>query len=367
MFAQGTGYYYGLGLLWDRGGADHYRAVRYAQGNGVHEAVGVLRDEQGNDRYELTVGVGQGMGLDLAVGILADLAGDDRYGAPTLAQGSATANGAGVLIDLGGANEWRLDQPEGWGRVAWSRGLPSLGLLLFDPARASFIRKGTGVAAPRGEAAISQENESAGRCPAAAESPAASGLALEQALRALGPGLVSGNVDGAVYRFSLEILRESIGPALAELSESDFDLAWALAAVLRCALEGADAATAQRMWDGFERVLAARPATRFAGPIAGALRARPAPAAQMQRLTGRLAVHPSCGVQVAALSLARSAAAAQEALRSSCWRLQSRALRLLNELGVAPENLDAVPEILRQAYAASSAPRSASNRRSTKR
>jgi len=24
MFAQGTGYYYGVGLLWDRGGADHY-------------------------------------------------------------------------------------------------------------------------------------------------------------------------------------------------------------------------------------------------------------------------------------------------------------------------------------------------------
>jgi hypothetical protein len=121
------------------------------------------------------------------------------------------------------------------------------------------------------------------------------------------------------------------------------------------------------MWDGFERMLAAKHATPFAGPIAGALRARPAPAAQMQRLAGRLAAHPFCSVQVAALSLARTAAAAQEALRSSCWRLQTRALRLLNELGVAPENLDAVPEFLRQAYAASSAPRSASSRRSTER
>jgi hypothetical protein len=367
MFAQGAGYYYGLGLLWDRGGADRYRAVRYAQGNGVHEAVGVLRDEEGNDRYELAVGVGQGMGLDLAVGILADVAGDDRYGAPNLAQGSATANGVGVLVDLGGANEWRLDQPEGWGRVEWSRGLPSLGLLLFDPARASFMRKGAGVAAPRAQAAISRETESAGRCPAAAESPAASGLTLEQALRALGPGLVSGSVDGAMHRFTLERLRDGVERALAELPGDDFDLAWSLAAVLRCALEGADGVTAERMWDGFERLLAARPATQFAGPIAGALRARPAPAAQMQRLTGRLAVHPSCGVQVAALSLARSAAAAQKALRSSCWRLQSRALRLLSELGVAPENLDAVPEFLRQAYAASSAPRSASSRRSTER
>lgn len=367
MFAQGTGYYYGLGLLWDRGGADRYRAVRYAQGNGVHQAVGVLRDESGNDRYELTVGVGQGMGLDLAVGILADMGGDDRYAAPNLAQGSATANGAGVLIDLGGANEWRLEQQEGWGRAEWSRGLPSLGLLLFDPARASFNRKGAGTAAPRAEATILHEAEGAARCPAAVASPAASGLTLEQALRALGPGLVSGVADPAVVRFSLERLRDGVERALAELPEGDFDLAWSLATVLRCALESADAATAERLWDGFERMLAAKRATPFAGPIAGALRARPAPAPQMERMLELLAAHPHCSVRVAALSLGRSVPAAQEALRSDCWRLQSRALRLLRELGVAPENLDAVPEFLRQAYAASSAPRSASSRRSTER
>jgi len=364
MFAQGTGYYYGLGLLWDRGGADRYRAVRYAQGNGVHQAVGVLRDESGNDRYELTVGVGQGMGLDLAVGVLADMGGDDRYAAPNLAQGSATANGAGVLIDLGGADQWRLDQPNGWGRVDWARGLPSLGLLLFDPARASFLRQEKSVAAPRAETAIAHEAEGDGPCPPPDEIPAAAGITLEAALRALGPGLVSGSVDGAVFRFALERLRRDVESALGELPQEDFDVAWALAAVLRCALVGADAASAARMWDGIERL---PPATPFAGAIAGALRARPAPAAQMQRLTGRLAVHPSCGVQVAALSLARTAVAAQEALRSSCWRLQSRALRLLNELGVAPENLDAVPQFLRQAYTASSAPRSASSRRSTER
>jgi len=353
MFAQGTGYYYGLGLLWDRGGADSYRAVRYAQGNGVHEAVGVLRDEAGNDRYELSVGVGQGMGLDLAVGILMDMGGDDRYAAPNLAQGSATANGIGLLLDTGGADEWRLDQPNGWGRVEWSRGLPSLGLLLFDPVRASFLRQDKGVPAPRAEAAIAHEEEGEGRCPPPVETPAAAGLTLEQALRALSPGLVGGNVDGAVFRFALERLRNGVETALAKLHEGDFDVAWPLAAALRCALEGADAPTAQRMWDGFERVLAARPATPFAGPIAGALRARPAPAAQMERMLGLLSAHPHCSVRVAALSLGRSVPAAQAALRSDCWRLQARALQLLNDLGVAPENLEAVPGFLRQAFQAS--------------
>ena len=115
MFAQGAAYYYALGLLWDRGGNDYYRAARYAQGSGVHQAVGVLRDDAGGDRYVLSVGVGQGMGLDLAVGILADMEGDDRYAAPTLAQGSATANGVGLMLDAGGEDEWRLSEHgEGW-------------------------------------------------------------------------------------------------------------------------------------------------------------------------------------------------------------------------------------------------------------
>jgi hypothetical protein len=76
MFAQGLGYYYGLGLLWDRGGNDQYRALQYAQGEtACHQAIGVLREELGNDRYDLAVLYGQGMGLDVAFGALVDDAG----------------------------------------------------------------------------------------------------------------------------------------------------------------------------------------------------------------------------------------------------------------------------------------------------
>ncbi len=349
MFAQGTGYYYGLGLLWDRAGADHYRAARYAQGNGVHEAVGVLRDEAGNDRYELSVGVGQGMGLDLAVGVLADLGGDDRYAAPNLAQGSATDNGVGLLLDSGGADAWRLDLPNGWGRVDWSRGLPSLGLLLYDPARASFRRQDKPVDAPRAEATAAQPVEATGRCPAEVQSPAATGIMLEQALAALGPGLVSGGTDRPAYRFALEQLRNDVASALAALPQGDFNASWPLYAVLRCALDGADDATAARMWDGMERMLD----SPHAGAIAGALRARPAPASQMQRIVRKLAVNPLCSVQVSALVLANSAGAAQQALRSGCWRLQARALQMLKDLDAAPGDLSAVPAFLRQAFQAS--------------
>lgn len=129
MFAQGIGYYYGLGVLWDRGGGDEYRAFRYAQGNGAHEAVGVLRDESGDDRYAIANGYGQGMGLDLAVGALVDGAGDDAYGAHFAAQGTATANGFGLLSDPGGDDRFSLGPSDyAWGNAEAYGGLPSAGV-----------------------------------------------------------------------------------------------------------------------------------------------------------------------------------------------------------------------------------------------
>jgi hypothetical protein len=116
--------------LWDRGGNDQYRAAQYAQGNGVHQAVGVLRDEAGDDRYDIIAIYGQGMGLDVAVGVLVDLAGNDAYRAREFAQGSATANGFGLLADFDGVDRYELATVYGWGHAQWLRGLPSVGVLL---------------------------------------------------------------------------------------------------------------------------------------------------------------------------------------------------------------------------------------------
>ena len=163
MFGQGTGYYFALGVLWDRAGDDEYSAIRYAQGNGVHQAVGVLREESGNDRYALGVGAGQGMGLDVALGVLYDAAGDDHYRANALAQASGTANGFGLLADEAGTNTFEMnDHPLAWGQAQWFRHLPTVGLLLYDPARASFIRSGkpSAPSAPR----VEYESEPAAEC-----------------------------------------------------------------------------------------------------------------------------------------------------------------------------------------------------------
>jgi hypothetical protein len=160
-------------------------------------------------------------------------------------------------------------------------------------------------------------------------------------------------VDGATWALALGELRARTQAAFAQLPADEFEVAWALSAALHCALRDAPDEQAAAMWDAFERLLAAHPDSPFAAQIAGALRARQAPQPQMQRLIARIAAHPACNVRTQALALENSVAAAQAALRGTCWQLQARALRILAGQGVAPANLDAVPMFLRQAFQAS--------------
>ena len=368
MFAQGLGFYYGLGLLWDGGGDDRYRAVRYAQGNGVHEAVGALRDEYGNDRYELSVGVGQGMGLDLAVGILSDEAGDDSYRAPTHAQGNATANGVGILMDAGGRDEWHMVSDRlSWGQAEWFRGLPSVGLLLYDPAQSTFAREEKAVAVsddsaelggPLGGSPIAHEPAGERQCPAVADSQEADDdlAPLAEALRSIVPG-AAGPADPRLHAYVRRRLTDDLRASLSVLPPDDFNVAYSLGEALRCAIAAAASEPLEAMWTEMEHVLAREPATPFAGAIAGALRERPAPAPQMSRILRVLDEHPRCSVRTASLSLRsrlahdeasrRSAASqAQTALRSSCWRLQAAALTAMARLGTAPEAGAALPSFL---------------------
>jgi len=306
MFAQGTGYYYGLGLLWDRGGNDHYNAVRYAQGNGVHEALGVLRDEGGNDHYTLKVGVGQGMGLDLALGVLVDAAGDDNYKAGDLAQGSATANGIGVLEDGGGADRFEIGSGERqWGHAQWLRGLPTVGIFLYDPARASFVSGGEPLAAPPAPRKDA-EPEPEGKCN--------SGI--------------------------------SVAPAeLDTLRREHFDAVYAIGQRLQCAV--GDPQQAVPLWRALEAELARFPDSPLGGWIAFAYRAFPPPPPLDQAVLARLDAHPYCSVRSLALRAAPREEVARRALSSSCYQLQAAALRVLQTAG-APIPADVpLPAFLR--------------------
>jgi hypothetical protein len=365
LFAQGAGYYYGAGLLWDIAGNDSYSAVRYAQGAGAHQAVGVLRDEAGDDRYELAFGVGQGMGLDLAVGVLLDGAGNDRYRASVLAQGSASANGFGLLSDGGGADEWQLSQGRlGWGAAEWRRGLPSVGILAYEPEHAAFVRDGKRVAqgpedaargGPLGDAPVSSEPEGAHRCPPLDARAAANALSLADSLRRIAPGFTGLMPDAAVYADVQRQLSGHLSASLATLPRDDFEVSYSLGAALRCALIAAPAAVAAAMHSEMERIAQADPESPFAAALLGALRERPAP--QMARTLDSFDRHPSCAVRSEALALrlvlatdehsrTEVARLAQAAARSPCWRLQAQALAVLKELGVTPQACAAPPSFL---------------------
>ena len=306
MFAQGTGYYYGLGVLWDRGGDDRYDAVRYAQGNGVHEAVGVLRDEGGNDRYALKVGVGQGMGLDLALGVLVDRMGDDVYNGAVLAQGTATANGIGVLEDGGGVDRFEIGGGERqWGHAQWLRGLPSVGIFLHDPTRASFVNGGKPIDAPP---APRKELE------AEPEAACAAGVRVAPA--------------------ELDALRRD-----------HFDGVYALGQRLRCAV--GDPQQAPSLWKALEAELARTPDTSLGGWIALAYRTYPPPPPFDRTVLARLDAHPHCSVRALALRAAPREAVALRALGSGCYQLQAAALQVLQKAG-APIPADApLPAFLR--------------------
>ena len=238
MFALGSGYYYGAGLLWDEDGDDRYAALRYAQGNGAHQAVGVLREESGADAYALSYGVGQGMGLDLALGALVDAHGDDRYAGGVLVQGTATANGIGLLHDPGGADAFRAEGRFAWGEAEPLRGLPSVGLLLAGDD-ASFER-------------------------------------IEILPRA------GSQADPSCEDPDINVQREN------------FDALLAAGSALRCRLGRGE------MWAEAEALLARDPADPLAAWIAPALHA--APAGLREELREVLWRHPSCSVRALSLS-----------------------------------------------------------------
>jgi hypothetical protein len=274
--------------------------------------------------------------------------GDDRYQATIHAQGSATGNGIGVLFDGGGTNQWHMSaDPRAWGRAEPARTLPSLGLLLYAREGASFLRDGSVVPPPRGGAPLDASDSAERSCPVVAAEAPRDDLPFAEALSSLEFIFRGASGDAAAHAYVQKRLVNDLAAALGELPRDDFTISWLLGNALPCALRHATADEASATWTAMERALAADPASPFAFAIAGALRERPAPQPQLQRILSALQGHPSCAVRSAALRLQGSAPAAQAALRSSCWRLQATALELLGKLGADVEAGAQLPSFLR--------------------
>jgi hypothetical protein len=107
-FSQGGGYYFGMGVLSDRGkGNDTYIGSRYNQGFSAHQAVGAFFEEGGDDFYTARNGVAQGLAWDQSVSVFVDRSGNDTYrGGSFFSQGASAHNGFCLFLDRGGKDRY---------------------------------------------------------------------------------------------------------------------------------------------------------------------------------------------------------------------------------------------------------------------
>jgi len=125
-FAQGAAAF-GFGALLDLGGSDRYRVQGWGQGFGIAGGAGLLWDRAGNDRYfadgeadpfnrvgKISGAQGAALGwrdrIAGGVGILRDDTGDDEYEAQMFAQGLGYYFGLGLLWDRDGNDRYRALQ-----------------------------------------------------------------------------------------------------------------------------------------------------------------------------------------------------------------------------------------------------------------
>ncbi|KPK35988.1 MAG: hypothetical protein AMK70_03950 [Nitrospira bacterium SG8_35_1] len=111
-FSQGTGYFFGIGVIRNFGpGDDTYSASRYGQGASAHSAAGLLMDDEGNDRYDGYHIALQGAAWDLGIAALVDKKGNDTYhGSNGFSQAASSHNGMAFFIDEAGIDRYFGDQ-----------------------------------------------------------------------------------------------------------------------------------------------------------------------------------------------------------------------------------------------------------------
>ena len=110
VFAQGVGYYEGLGLLVDSGGNDQFDAAWYAMGAAAHQGAGILlKRGTGNDNsYRASHSIALGAAHDFGVGILVDEGGNDHYQIGDLGLGAAHDNSSALFVDAAGNDVYQI-------------------------------------------------------------------------------------------------------------------------------------------------------------------------------------------------------------------------------------------------------------------
>ena len=375
FFAQGAAAF-GFGALLDLGGDDRYRIEAWGQGFGIGDGVGLLWDRAGNDRY-LAGGVpdrfnragglsgaqGAAFGhrgqLAGGVGILRDDAGDDSYEAQMFAQGLGYYYGLGLLSERGGNDQYRALQ------YAQGNGVhQAIGVLREESGNdryelAVLYGQGMGLDVAFGALIDNAGNDDYRAHDAAQGAATANGIGLladadgadrfttahgmhkwgyAEWLRGLptvamllhGPGAQFTPPFPGERPLAVEPMSPSVCPSP--------DPGEALLCRVR------NAADVDAIW----RELRPLVDTPLAGWVAIALRERPPAREQADEIAALLAARESCNVRALALRARPMLPAAEAALRSSCFRLQSAGVAAYARLGVALPPDVALPSFLRR-------------------
>lgn len=96
----------GVGVLFDRGGSDRYRVEYFGQGAAHWGGTGFLIDEEGDDVYRARR-YAQGCGTHIAAGLIVDARGDDLYSMHAVGQGCGHDLAVGVLHEGAGSDRYQ--------------------------------------------------------------------------------------------------------------------------------------------------------------------------------------------------------------------------------------------------------------------
>jgi len=112
-FSQGCGYFYGFGILHDRGKeGDRYIGSRYCQGIGCHQAAGAFIEAGGDDFYTTrSTHTAQGFTWDESVALFLEAGGDDTYESVGNSYGAAAMNGWTIFLEMGGNDRYGHASP----------------------------------------------------------------------------------------------------------------------------------------------------------------------------------------------------------------------------------------------------------------
>lgn len=106
-FAQGSGYYYAMGLLYNLGnGNDHYHGTRYNTAASAHQAIGGLFDAAGNDYYTTSGPAFCSAAWDQSISLFHDQAGDDHYISQDFSLAAAAHNSIASFWDISGNDQF---------------------------------------------------------------------------------------------------------------------------------------------------------------------------------------------------------------------------------------------------------------------